>query len=280
MTNSISTSLPVLTTSVPNVFASTKALALPFIELFLSCPHAAKLLESERFIKPILIDIETIPRAQTQIYSENNFEKPTGVKILIPEKHLQTTEALQRLAYEIFNAQRSPQRTSLYQEAALGNVDMDSYARKSEEDELAKTQEHFELIKQCWSPWKMSSQELKTYTSNENRHPEMHFFIQEVACHTDVFRKEWIQKFQEPYCKKHPADSRSCKTKKTDLYDDIRGKSMPDAEKKKFEIERICKLFPQAHLTIKNDPSIRKIIQDNCPKALEKSSKPPKQEEL
>lgn len=286
MTNSISTFVPeldvvmnilALTTPVPHVFATWKAYSLA--ERFFSCPHAAKLVQSKRFIKPILIDIQNIPGAETRIHWESNFS-PSAAQILIPEKYLQTTKVLRTLAYEIFNAQGNVQGTSLYQQASLGTLGIDSYARQSEEHELAKTQEHFELIKQCGNHWKMSPEELKTYTSYENQHPEMYLFIQEIACHTDFFRKEWVKKFQKIYCDKHPSDSHSCETKMTDLCNLDMLRTMPVAEKAAFLRERICKLFQEAHVQVKNDPSIRAAMQAKCPELLEKSSPQPIQEEL
>src|SRR6185436_1401990 len=92
---------------------------------------------------------------------------------------------------------------------------MDSFARKREEHESADTEEHYDLIKQCGNHWTMTSEELEAYTKNDPL--EVELFIQESWCHTDFYRQEWVKNFQQLYCEKHPADSRSCEIKTTDL---------------------------------------------------------------
>jgi hypothetical protein len=282
MTNRISTVFPTekifMPTSVPNVFAAVKM--LPLAERFFSCPAAAKLFNSERFIKPILIDCHNIMTATTKITLENDIT-PTSAEIFIAEEDLQTTKSLGSLAFEIFNAQIQNFSRGLHQQASLGNVGMDAYARQSEEYEFADTHEYFELIEQCGNQWSMSPQEQKEHTNDKNQPLEVDLFIQEISCHTDLYRQEWVKKYQKIYCEKHPADSRSCeKGKATDLCSLNTVKNMPDADRIEFVRSRICKLFPQAHDTVKNDPDIRKIVQDRCPELLEKSSPQPKQEEL
>src|ERR1700679_3481883 len=91
MTNSISTSF---LTSVPDVYATKNAVSLT--ERFFSCPAAAKLLDSERFIKPILIDVQNIshPETSLKLESDDNFIKFLNATIAIPEIHLHTNKAL------------------------------------------------------------------------------------------------------------------------------------------------------------------------------------------
>src|SRR5271170_4233175 len=116
MTNSISIPFP---TSVPDVYATKNAVSLA--ERFFSCPTAAKLLDSERFIKPILIDTQNISGAVTYTSLDNN--NPLRAKILIAEEDLETSESLRNLAIEIFNAQRTA--SDLDTQARLGNMGMD-----------------------------------------------------------------------------------------------------------------------------------------------------------
>jgi hypothetical protein len=266
---------PSIPTSIPNVSATKKAFSLA--ERFFSCPAAAKVLESERFIKPILIDTHNISGALCLTFLDNNYNS-LEARILIPEKNLQTTKSLDDLAFEIFNAQGAS--NSLHQQASLGNVGMDSFARQVEEIERANTQEHYELLKKCGNHWSMSPEELEKYTRDENLHPEIHLFTQETFCHTDVYRQKWVEQFQKTYCAKHPEEKRSCDTKMTDLCSFDMVLSMPDSERNEFIRERICKLFPQAHVTVKNDPGIRAVIEAKCPEVLEKSSPQSIQDEL
>lgn len=283
MNNSICTFFPiesttvVLPTSVPNVYATMKA--YPLAKRFCSCPTAAQLLDSERFIKPLLIDTQDIigAAAQAHTYWKSN-HAPISAKILIAEENLQTTKSLSHLAFEIFNTQRTSK--DLYRQATLGNVGMDSYARQLEEHEIADTQEHYELIKQCGIHWSMPPEEQEKYTQGELTDQEVTLFMAEYSCHTDGIRQIWVEKCQKIYCEKHPADNRSCNTKMTDLCNDNMVRRMSNSERGMFLIKRICELFPQAHVTVKNDPDVRGIIRENCPELLEKPSQQLKQEEL
>lgn len=201
--------------------------------------------------------------------------------ILIPEKLLQSTKALLDLAFEIFNTQRSSSGLDLQKQAELGNVGMDSYARKREERETADTQEHHKLIKQCAKSWKLSPKTLEESFLKENENLEVDLFKQEYVCHTDRYRQEWIDMFQKIYCNKHPDDfGRSCKTKKKDLCDQDKLLRMSLSERSEFAFKRACKLFPQAHENVKNDPATRKMIQRECPSALGKSSNQPIKKDL
>lgn len=275
MTSSISTGT-IVDTSVPNVLATVKT--YPLAERFCSCPYAAKLLDSERFIKPMFIDTQNIPGATTGVQWNSDYTTPIFAEILIAEEDLQTTKSLHSLAIEIFNAQRNVQETSLDQQASLGNVGMDAYAREKEEIEAVKTQENIELLKQCRKQWSMSPKELAEYTYGATLDPEVYLFFQEIYCHTEKYRQLWVERYQQSYCEKHPAESRSCDTKLTDLcsLDMV----MPKSERRELERERICKLFPEAHKKVKNDPGIRSVIQDKCPELLKKSSQQPIQDEL
>ena len=117
-------------TSVLNVFATEEA--FPLAKRFLSCPAAVKLVQSERIIKPLFIDIQKLSEAQTSIarYESGN---PKEAWIVIP-KDLQMTQGLHTLAFEIFHAQPSK---SLF-------------SRQLEKQELS---EYSELIKQCENHW-------------------------------------------------------------------------------------------------------------------------------
>ncbi len=260
----------VISTSAAGVYAKSEE-AFLLAERFFSCPPALKLLDSERFIKPIFIDAQNIPAARSYVDYERSTYNPDSAEILIPKKHLQSTKSLLDLAFEIFNTQRSS--TGLYKQAELGNVGMDSYARQKEERETADTQEHHKLIKQCAKPWKLSPKTLEEYPLKENENLEAALFRDEYTCHTDRYRQEWIDLFQKIYCDKHPDDfGRSCKTKKKDLCDQDKLLSMSLSKRSEFAFKRACKLFPQAHEDVKNDPDTRKMIQRECPNVLGKKS--------
>jgi hypothetical protein len=240
-------------------------------ERFFSCRTALKLLDSERFIKPLFIDAQNIPGARSYVDYEKSTYNPNSAEIVIPEKQLQSATALRDLAFEIFNTQSSS--PSLYKQAELGNVGMDAYARQREEQETADTQEHHKLIKQCAKQWKLSPKTLEEYSLKENENLEVVLFRDEYVCHTDRYRQEWIDRFQKIYCDKHPDDfGRSCKTKKKDLCDQDKLLSMSLSKRSEFAFKRACKLFPQAHENVKNDPDTRKMIQRECPEVLEKKS--------
>lgn len=254
-------SISLVSTPVYGIFATQDTALL--VETFLSCSVASRLLNSEQFIKPMIIESSNLPFAKTLIgYIENSLV----AKIEIPEKILRKTKALEDLAFEIFNTQ--PSSNEVNQAAELGNVGMDSYARQIEEQEYLRTLQHHKLISQCSKAWKLPPERVKHNTYIENRGWELNFFNQEYGCHTDYYRKKWIELYQKNYCKNQPDDTRSCMTNKADLCDFEKVQKLSPWESSAFLDKRICKLFPQAHEKVKNDPDIRMIIQENCPEAL------------
>jgi len=150
---------------------------------------------------------------------------------------------------------------------------MDQFARLIEKHETAATHDHIKLLKQCGNHWSMSPEELKGYTQIENDLIEVYLFLQEIVCHTDHYRKEWIRLYQNTYCANYPADDRSCKTNPADFCSIHVYKRMSGSEQGEFIKNRTCKLFPHAHESVKNDPYYRGIVQDRCPEAMEKSKK-------
>jgi hypothetical protein len=149
-----------------------------------------------------------------------------------------------------------------------------------ENDEMSDTKDQSKLIKECGNHWNMSPEEIEQHTQFENQHPEVTLFIQEFDCHTDGYRQQWVENFQKPYCAKHPEDTRSCNTKKEDLCSTEMLNSMSNKEREVFFKRRICKLFPEAHVAVKNDPRIRKIVEEKCPEVLKKSSNQSVKEDL
>jgi hypothetical protein len=265
-----------VSTSVPGVYASTDAFSLA--ERFFSCPAAAKRLDSEEFIKPILIDSQNIPGPKSDIdYDKSNYN-PKRATILIPEKHLPSTKALTGLAFEIFNIKKSA--ANLNKQANLGDMGMDSFAMQKEDEETRDAKEHFKLIKQCAKPWKLSPKEVEEYMGDYNVSLEVTRFRDEIMCHTDRYRQQWIDLFQKNYCKKHPSDSRSCETKKKDLCDHDQLISMSRSKQLDIAGKRACKMLPQADESVKKDPFIRGLLQEACPEALRKSTKQPMKKDL
>jgi hypothetical protein len=247
---------------LPDVFTTTRAVGLT--TSFFACSEAKTLLNSSRFIKPLFIDIDLeFKGGRTQVdYDENG--KPFA-QIGISNR-LGRVSALKLLAIEIFNAHYS------YLHPNLEMKNMDTYARRIEEIEYENTKPHFALIKQCGKTWRLSKKELEQYERAELAHsqPEFHFFHQEIACHTDYYRRQWIDDYQKIYCEKHPEDSRSCEAKKDDFCDLEVFRSLPIFEQDKIEMEKTCKAFPEAHATVKTHPDILASILENCPEVLGK----------
>jgi hypothetical protein len=251
---------------MPNVFTRKRAAGL--IRAIFACPEAKTLLNSSRIVKPLLIDVD--PELSSGV-TEVDFGSdgiPFAI-IWISEKFLGTTSALKLLAFEIFNAQHSSLKKY---KAKMGDIGMDSYARQLEELEYANTFPSYALIRKCGKAWQLSEKELEENEQSELHHsqPEVHFFMQETSCHTDHYRRQWIDEYQKIYCKKHPEDSRSCEAKMTDFCELNAFRSMPLLEQIEIVLENTCKAFPEAHATVKNDPGILNSVSKKCPEVLEK----------
>lgn len=238
--------MSIVPTSVSNVFASPDALSL--VEKFCSCPAALKLFSSA--VKPLFIISTTQASA--------SFAPAKGhAWIQIPKRELQTKDSLDSLAFEMFNAQNSLGdliRRGIRSDD--GKVGMDTYAIETQMEEHFRTRGIAQLKEQCAEVWDLAP-------DTRFQDPILDLFEQEVNCHTDSYRQQWIDNHQTNYCAKHPEDKRSCEVNKEDLCDYLKVLELPEHDRSKLEKERFCKMFPHAHEKVKEYHRWRAAIQCN-----------------
>lgn len=250
-------------TAIPNVFASPETLSL--VNQYLSCPAAKQLLSSNDIVKPLFIKAtEDQNFAETASYYNKDY-KPTRVEILIPKSHVKTKEGLGDLVFEIFNARTSyvSDQAARLKQAASGSLSMDAFARNTEISELSHARDHAELRKKC-ANLKLPPDEVVDHLKDQPI--EVALFAQDVDCHTDIYRSDWIDLYQAAYCAQHPSDTRSCQTTKQALCNHNQMLAMPKQNREKAFKERICKMFPNAHQDVKNHREYRNFVEKTCPK--------------
>ena len=231
---------------------------LPLVTQFFSCPAAQKLLDSDQIIKPLFIRSTQYNSPYCDIAYDAEWN-PRMSTIGIPEWHLKTKRvAISDLMYELLNANASYSR--LLKLAAKGEVELDLFAREYEQIEQAATRGRFQLNQECSKGWDLPALSIEADCPDQ----EIHQFNQEIWCHTDAIRRQWIDKFQKIYCEKNPKDERSCKTKRDELCD----YQLPESFGAGALAKRVCKLFPSAHEKVRIDPEYRKIIASHCPEKL------------
>ncbi len=247
--------------NLPNVYFHPSTSAA--VEKFLTCPAALEFVQSDAVFKPLYI---TSSEAINSPRSELTYTKGASQKeseILLPVKSLKSDEAVKHLAFEIFNLKTN--RATLLAKAEKGEMGIEEYARAFETQELEDTKAVIQLREQCSEIWNLPIDDLDY--SRANMDLEANLFAQEIQCHTDDLRRQWIDLFKKVYCSKHPEDLHSCTAKKEDLCNFQEVMKDPNSPKaKKIIIDRTCKLYPSASQSLKNDPRLAGV-PSYCPEA-------------
>ncbi len=247
-----------ISTSITGVSAASST--LPLVAQFLSCSAASKWISSSEVEKPLSIEATKQSFAETITDFDKTY-KPKKIKILIPETHLHSNEGLADLVFEIFNAgtEYVKLQGATIKKARAGDLSMDQFAKDTETNENRSNRARARLKQQCPefqlapSAFELSTEPL-----------EILLFTQDIDCHTDFYRSDWIDLYQKAYCDKHPEEDRSCKTKKSDLCDLDQVERMPQEKKQKIYANRICKLYPQAVESVKT--RFQSLFQKHCSK--------------
>lgn len=199
-------------------FIAINCLATELGERFCKCPHANEILK----LLPCLTELNVgIEGPQVRIRSSNI--DPLRATIDIPEYSFNSKEAIKGIAFEIFNVQNSVSLLNLVKESRLGQIGIDQYALGAEKIEYESLQSYYSLMKKCGKDWLLEEEDLKKISEQsdlfEEQTEEESLLLQEVTCHTDGTREDWIDQIQSHYCKLHPEDGRSCAVSKSDLCD-------------------------------------------------------------
>lgn len=252
-----------ISTVVPGVYATPTT--SPLLDQFISCPAAKDLIFSNEVMKPLYIEPTKQAFAETVSLFNKDY-KPTKLTISIPEQNLNTKEGLSDLFFEIFNAKTRfvSEQAATLKAARAGDLSMDQFAKRYEENELKNVHEHSQLRQACRAlnlPFDETTDLLK------DKPLEIALFAQDIDCHTDIYRGDWLLDYQKIYCAKHPEDIRSCIAKKSDLCDMDRVLRLPQDKKQRFLKNRICRMFPNANEVVKTYTQYQKFFEKSCPKS-------------
>lgn len=195
-------------------YVPLNSLALELSQKFCMCPQAHEVLKDLPGLTEVIVDEEG-PQITTKGSSEKAI--PHWVKISIPTNIINSDYAIYALASEIFNAKNSPRFHQLTIKGITGEIDVDAYALAVEKEEWRSKQAFESLLRECQTVWQFDPKTIRQIFMLNTI--DDHIWFQEVTCHTDFARGRWIDKFQKPYCQKHPEDARSCTIAKVDLCD-------------------------------------------------------------
>jgi hypothetical protein len=230
----------------PNFFAMND-LSAQLMEQFCSCPDAKAIAALFAKNQLILVEVGAASFASTHNhYQEDFFGNLYGTNSLIqiPEQQSNASRIVD-LAFEIFNTHGSKQFGTDLALAKKGELSMDQYARKLELQEISSVKGFPPLLQACLAKWGMDPQLIDYRQKQLSLKDEDLLNTQEIECHTDWYRKQWMERYKEAYCAKHPDDIRSCQTLPEQLCDYGQFQQMPPEENMPILINRLCTYFPK-----------------------------------
>jgi hypothetical protein len=225
--------------------------AFTLMETFCKCPMARDLINL--VTTPLEVTVGDFSTAQTDHVFYNKTLEMNLIKI--PEQRTEEGR-ITGLAFEVFNVLGASNTSTLVFKGAT--MSMDLFAREAELQELRRTRGYGPLLQSCQKEWGISQKLIDRQTLYQDWNEEDHLIEQEIACHTDGYRLQWIKLHQNIYCKNHPEDLRSCETKPDQLCD----KENPE-EKARTILQRFCTLFPQ--LSERSQERHKALMKEVCP---------------
>jgi hypothetical protein len=230
---------------------------------FCGCPTAKTLISSISEAIPIEVDVGNFPTAST-LFNYDDVYKKTDTKIEIPEN--QINDRLSLLAYEIFNVKGNEQQEKYIVGAAeAGEMNIDLYAQEKELLERNVTKNLVQLLQKCQTNWDIEESAIEKYQDLFKFDEKDYLIYQDVTCHTDRLRLEWIEYYQNKYCKKHPEDIGSCQ--RTHLCDYHKLKQLPKEESRQYILARLCSVFSSFSQQAKQ--AFTPLVTKFCPEELD-----------
>jgi hypothetical protein len=244
----------------PTSFVAIGREAFKVMEHFCACPEAKNLI-SEQTV-PVEVTVGNFSNAKTDFYIGLKSRDIEKAVIKIPKSETNENKVT-GLAFEILNF-----LTPIMPESILGApVSMDRFARERELEDIRATEKQFpQLLQNCQKEWGVDQKQINKLFQEINDQDSL--IEQEIECHTDAYRRQWIKLYQKTYCKDHPEDLRSCKTTPQQLCNHDKLKQMPEEEMNKILIKRLCAFFPQ--FSERGKEPYSNVVQKFCPEILAK----------
>jgi hypothetical protein len=248
-------------------FFALDELSVQLMENFCACSEAKDVIASFTQNVSVEVEVSNISRATTiRDYAKGLSGNLFLVKALIkiPE-HPQYSSRIRDLAFEVFNTGNKTSEALIL--AQKGELSMDLYAQKKEIDEFKSTKIHVQLLQKCQNIWELDQSRINILKNYNNFEEADDLNAQEIECHTDTYRMEWIELYQEEYCTKYPEDSRSCQARIEQFCDYYKLYEMPKEERMQIIMKRLCALFSKFSSNAKKFYAFN--VKKFCPKILE-----------
>ncbi|HEV8053045.1 MAG TPA: hypothetical protein VGP47_11175 [Parachlamydiaceae bacterium] len=190
-----------------------------------------------------------------------------AAKIKLSDK-INEEPLITRLAFEISNVIEASKLTSFMRSTRNGDIGMDEYAAEIELSEINSKKNTYTAQLKCGKHADFEPSVL-SHAMNKLSFEE-HLWYQDVECHTDIYRTQWVKEFQKNYCLKNPRDVKSCQTSLKDLCDIYALNKMSKVNHLNMIHKRICERFSTA------PPYFQKqfdsIIEETCPEVKQTAS--------
>jgi uncharacterized protein YciW len=248
-------------------FFALNDLSVQLMEKFCACSEAKDVIASFTQYVPVEVEVSNTSRATTfRHHAKGLFGDLFLVRALIkiPE-HPENSSRIHDLAFEVYNTEDKTSEALIL--AQNGELSMDLYAQKTELSEFKSTKRHVQLLQNCQNIWELDQSRINIFQNYHNLEEADVLNAQEIECHTDTYRIEWIKFEQKKYCIKHPEDSRSCQARLDQFCDYYKLHEKPREERKEIIMKRLCALFSKFSSNAKElyESNVKKF----CPEKLE-----------
>jgi hypothetical protein len=235
--------------------------AFKLMETFCKCPQAVDLINLETTVVRVIVGDFSI--TATDVFINDDTRKIERKMINIPEQR--TSEGrITGLAFEVFNCLGLNNAHNIISRAKT--ISMDLFAREMELQESGQTKGYVPLLQNCQKEWGVDQKRIDTKILHKDWNEEDELIQQEIQCHTDIYRLQWIKLYQDTYCNNNSEDLRSCKTKPHQLCDAEKLSRIDKKEKSKIVSQRFCALFPLFSEQAKK--TLMELVQKTCPGVL------------
>ncbi len=235
------------------------------VQRFCRCPHAKDFLEKVASATHIFLQLGDFPTASVDYLSS----LPNHATLSIPKepRTIDSDPEVVKFSFELFNIENLPKFKALDDLAENANIGMEEYAKGKETIEANAAIGRLRLKNECAKSWKIEQPNTNPFSIDSRiTTVDSSLWLSEWQCHTDAYRKQWLDEFRTNYCQKNPTDSRSCRTGgKNFCYEKY--KKLAPYEKGPFLIDRLCKkFFNTAPEHVK--PVLVDKVRQACPQVL------------
>jgi hypothetical protein len=234
--------------------------AFKLMEKFCECPQAKNLIKLQTIPLGVTVGDFSLPTTVSDGVRKRSLE---DVFIYIPKSSTDKKKVTE-LAFELFNSIGLKNIIDIHVRA--NTLSMDLFAREVELQEQRLHKGYLQLLQNCQKKWRVDQEVIDTEKALQMLNDEDKLIAEDIACHTDTYRLQWINLYQPDYCKDHQEDLRSCSAKPEQLCHADKMQQMPEEQAEQIRLQRLCALFSKfsEHAKKLFTPKVKQI----CPKVL------------